>query len=267
MQYHEFQPNNSLSKYVQTIWAMESETEQDVYPRSLIMPDGIVEIILHYESPFFTHQDNIRQLQSEHVAVSMMRKYIEIESNGKTGFIAVRFYPWGAYHFFNEPVHNFLDNTIAASKLWADDSRRIILELKSLHTLEKRFKSVEHFLLNMLTKYQRNETQTDEAVKLIRNTKGSLNIDEICSETGFTKKQLERKFLSLVGTTPKIFSRVCRFLNICHHMEEQKGKSLTQLAYECGYYDQSHFINEFKEFSGFTPKDFFAKENIWFAQM
>lgn len=267
MQYYEFQPNNSLSKYVQTIWAMESENEQDVYPRSLIMPDGIVEIIFHYEFSFLTYQDNIGLLQSEHVAVSMMKKYIEIESNGKTGFIAVRFYPWGAYHFFNQPVHTFLDQTIDASKLWADDSKRIIAELRSLDTLEKRFKSVEHFLLSMLTKYQKNETKIDEAIKLIRNTKGRLSIDEVCSETRLTKKQLERKFLTLVGTTPKIFSRVCRFLNICHHMEGQKGKSLTQIAHECDYYDQSHFINEFKEFSGFTPKDFFGKENIWFTQI
>ena len=267
MQYHEFQPNSSLSKYVQTIWAMESENEQDPYPRSLIMPDGIIEIIFYYESPFFIYQDNIKQLQPEHAAVSMMRKYIEIESTGKTGFIAVRFYPWGAYHFFNEPICNFLDTTIDGLKLWADDSKKIIMELKSLYTLEKRFKSVEQFLLNMLIKFQKTETKIEGVVKLIRNTKGILNIDEVCNETGFTKKQLERKFLPIIGTTPKIFSRVCRFLNICHHLEEQKGKSLTQLAYDCGYFDQSHFINEFKEFSGFTPKDFFAKENIWFAQI
>jgi AraC-like DNA-binding protein len=246
---------------------MESESDEDAYPRSLIMPDGIVEVIFYYEDPFYVWQDGNRLLQPQHAAVSMMKKYIEIESNGKTGFLAVRFFPWGAHHFFNEPVSNFLETTIDGIKLWGDDSREIIAELKVLETLEDRLKAVELFLLNMLTKFQKKDNKIDEALKLIRNIKGQLSIDEVCDQTGFTKKQIERKFLPVVGTTPKIFSRVCRFLNICHHLDEQKGKSLTDLAYECGYYDQAHFINEFKEFSGFTPKDFFAKENIWFTQV
>lgn len=267
MQYHEFPVQPELSEYIQTIWAMQSEAEEDAYPRSLIMPDGVVEVIFYYESPFLVWQDGKRNLQPEHAAVSMMKKFIEIESNGKTGFLAVRFFPWGAYHFFNEPVSNFLESTIDGVKLWSDDSPKIILQLQSLDSLDNRLKAVEAFLLNMLNKFQKKDNKIDEAVKLIRNTKGQLSIDEVCETTGFTKKQLERKFLPVVGTTPKIFSRVCRFLNICHHLDEQKGKSLTDLAYECGYYDQAHFINEFKEFSGFTPKDFFAKENIWFTQV
>lgn len=246
---------------------MESENDEEVYPRSLIMPDGIVEVIFYYEPPFFVWQDGIRKFQPEHAAVSMMKKHIEIESNGKTGFLAVRFFPWGAYHFFNEPVSNFLETTIDGVKLWDDDSRKVIAEIKNNDSLETRLKTVELFLLDMLNKFQKKNREIDEAVKLIRHTKGILSVDEVCAKTGFTKKQLERKFLPVVGTTPKIFARVCRFLNICHHLDEQKGKSLTQLAYECGYYDQAHFINEFKEFSGFTPKDFFVKENIWFTQV
>jgi AraC-like DNA-binding protein len=267
MQYHEFPVKPELSEYIQTIWAMESENDEDAYPRSLIMPDGIVEVVFYYHSPFFIWQDGVREVHPEHAAVSMMRKYLEIESNGQTGFIAVRFYPWGAYHFFNKPVSSFLETTIDGVKLWGDDSRKIILELKHLVSLDQRLQSVELFLLSMLSKFQKVNREIDEAVKLIRNTKGMLSVDDVCNKTGFSKKQLERKFLPVVGTTPKIFSRVCRFLNICHHLDEQKEKSLTQLAYECGYYDQAHFINEFKEFSGFTPKDFFAKENIWFTQV
>ena len=219
MQYHEFPIRPELSQYVQTIWAMESENEEDAYPRSLIMPDGIVEVVFYYQSPFFIWQDGVRRVHPEHAAVSMMKKYLEIESNGKTGFIAVRFYPWGAYHFFNEPVSNFLETTIDGVKLWGDDSRKVISELKTLDGLENRLKAVELFLMNMLNKFQKENRKIDEAVKLIRNTKGVLSIDEVCDKTLFAKKQLEREFIPVVGTTPKIFSRVCRFLNICHHLD------------------------------------------------
>jgi AraC-like DNA-binding protein len=160
-----------------------------------------------------------------------------------------------------------LDQTIDASLLWHDDSRNVIAELKAGTTLDERCKIVERFLLRMLDKFRKEETQAEEALKLIRNSKGILSVDEICNKTGFNQKQLERKFLKLLGTTPKVFSRICRFLHICQQLDELKGKTLTQVAYDCGYYDQSHFINEFKEFSGFTPKEFFAKQHIWFTEI
>jgi AraC-like DNA-binding protein len=267
MQYHEYQPKGPLGEFVQTIWSMESENLEETYPRSLIMPDGIIEVIFHYSDPFRYYKDNKSALLAENAAVSMMRKFIEIESSGNIGFVAVRFFPWGAYHFFDVPISSFLDDAINGEMLWKDDSKKIIAELKSADNLQKRYELAEGFLSSRLEQYKKAETKTDEAVKLIRQAKGNLSIEDVCDKTGLNKKQLERKFVKLVGTTPKVFSRVCRFLHICHHLDEQKGKSLTQLAYECGYYDQSHFINEFKEFSGFTPKDFFEKEHIWFTQV
>lgn len=264
MQYHEFPVDTRLAEYVQTIWAMDGE-EGEVYPRSLIMPDGIVELVFHYADPFWTIRDNQRFLQPAHTAVSMMRKYIEIESNGRTGFIAVRFLPWGAYNFFDKPVSDFLDTGINATTLWKSDSEMIISMLRNSLSLADRVQLVTDFLFQMLQKYQKNEAKAIDALKLIQKEKGMLSIDEVCVRADMPKKQLERKTLPFIGTSPKVFSRVCRFLHICNTMEEHKSKSLTELAYDCGYYDQSHFINEFKEFSGFTPKDFFGRENTWFT--
>lgn len=267
MHYQEFTVNDALSDYVQTIWALESESEDDAYPRSLIMPDGIVEFVFYYEQPFCYYQDGTRYIHSANVAVSMVKKYIEIESTGKTGFIAVRCYPWGAYHFFDVPIADFIDTTIDGHKLWGEAAAAVIDDLRAAPGLAARVSIVEQFLVERLHQFKKNESKTDEALKLIRQSKGTLSIEEVCGKTGFTRKQLERKFTRLAGMTPKVFSRVCRFLNICHHLDEYRGKSLTELAYECGYYDQSHFINEFKEFSGFTPKEFFEKQNIWFTEV
>lgn len=267
MEYHEFQLTPLLSDYIQTIWAMESESEQDGYPRSQIMPDGIVEIIFHYEVPMYTYQGDTKFLQPESFAISMMRKFVEIESTGKTGFISARFFPWGAHHFFDEPVRNFLDQTIDSYHLWGEHPKAVLAALKSCSTLEGRFKIVESFLIARLNEYKKEGNSIDDAIKLVRQAKGQSNIEQICEQTGLSKKQLERKFLSTVGTTPKIFSRICRFLNLCQHLENYKGKTFAELTHDCGYYDQSHFIKEFKEFSGYTPKEFFTKENVYFTEV
>ncbi len=267
MKYREFDLSSPLKDHIQLIWGIESESDEDIYPRSLIMPDGIVEIIFHFADPYYTWQDNKRFKQPQNFAVSMMRKFIEIESSGETGFISVRFFPWGAYHFFGEPIRNFLDQSIDASKLWGTDSKKIIDKLKQEETIEQRFKLVEVFLIEKLEEFQKKEVEMEKAIKLIRQTKGTLSIESICAETGFSKKQLERKFLATVGTTPKVFSRITRFLNICQNLKEEKSQTLTQLTHDCGFYDQAHFIKEFKAFSGFTPKEFYGKENVFFSEI
>jgi AraC-like DNA-binding protein len=267
MLYREFDITPPLSEYIQVLWAMESETPEDNYPRSQILPDGIVEVIFHYEDPFYTWQDGEQCLQPVHFAISMMRKFVEIGSSGKTGFISVRFFPWGAYHFFDKPISSFLDTTIEGHKLWGEDSATVINDVKNAADLDERVKVVEEFLIKQLRQHRKYDSKIDEAVKLIRSTKGMLSIEEICAKSGFSKKQLERKFESSVGAMPKIFSRITRFLYICQHLDEQRNKSLTALTHECGFYDQAHFIKEFKAFSDFTPKEFFAKNNVYFSDI
>lgn len=163
MKYLEFKPSEALAEYIQLIWILESETAEAVYPKECILPDGIIEM----------------------------------------GFISIRFYPWGAYHFFSTPIKDFTDNSI----------------------------------------------------------------DEIANQFQISRKQLERKFASSLGTSPKVFSRTCRFLSLCHNLKHYEGRNLSEFTYECGYFDQSHFIKEFKAYSGFTPKEYFAKNNVVFADL
>ena len=274
MIYRELETHADLAPYVQLVWMMESEHEDDYAPKSLIVPDGIVEIVFHYGDPWITTVAGGKSMvQPRSFAISQMRKYIEIESNGRTGFVSVRFYPWGAYHFFDLPVHSFLDDTVSTATLWPMHYEDL---MEQLHTATGGAggaggadfaRVVQEFLLDRLKEHRKDDRALDEAVKLIRAAGGQLSIEEVGERVGLSRKQLERKFVSTVGTTPKTFARISRFLNICHHVDRYRGKTLTQLAYECGYFDQAHFIREFNAFTGFTPKAFFAKNNVKFAEL
>ncbi|MDP9178396.1 MAG: helix-turn-helix domain-containing protein [Gemmatimonadota bacterium] len=267
MTYLEVRPIPELADHIQLVWAMESGTEDDVFPREQIMPDGIVEIVFHWGDPWHTFEDNRRFLQPQSFAISMMRKLVEIESAGRTGFISVRFYPWGAYHFFAEPIRNFLDQTIPCERLWPELVDGLMKDLSADGPIEGRIDIVQSFLLDRLRENRRDQPEIDDAIRLIRDSQGRLSIAEICERTSLSKKQLERRFLASIGTTPKIFSRISRFLAICHHLKEHSDRSLTGIAYECGFYDQAHFIKEFKEFSGLTPKEFFRRSNVVFSEL
>lgn len=268
MIYRKFETHTGLDPYVQLVWMMESEHEDDHAPKSLIVPDGIVEIVFHYGDPWITTVAGGKSMvQPRSFAVSQMRQYIEIESNGRTGFVSVRFYPWGAYQFFDKPVHSFLDDTVSTAKLWPKQFEDLMEELRTTSGGAGFASVVQGFLLDRFKERDMNDVALDEAVKLIRSTGGQLSIEEVGKRVGLSRKQLERKFVSTVGTTPKTFARISRFLNICHHLEEYRGRTLTRLAHECGYFDQAHFIREFNAFTGFTPKAYFAKNNVRFAEL
>ena len=268
MIYKEFPIHPKLAPYVQLVWMMESESDQDTVPMEQIMPDGILEFVTHYADPWVTiTAGGQAEVQPESFVISQMRKYIEIGPERATGMISVRFYPWGGYHFFDKPVDSFLDGMISSKDLWPLHCNDFIQNVRNAPSHEARAAFIQEFLLDRLAEYRKNSNGLDEAIKLLRKSGGQLSIEDVCRRTGFSKKQLERKFIPAVGTTPKIFARVSRFLNICHHLEEHRDKSLTQLAHECGYFDQSHFIKEFREFSGYTPKAFFARKNVGFADL
>ena len=266
MKYLEFKPIKPLAKYIQLVWISESESSEDHFTKVKIMPDGIVEIVFHYYDPFITYLANGKSfVQPKGFAISQMRKFIEIESNGKTGFVSIRCYPWGAHHFFTKHVKDFLDDTVDIKHLWNGDSKIILDQLKATETTDKKVNLIQTFLLEKLNDNKKESYNIDEAIKLIRKTKGQLSVEEVCEKTNLTYKQLERGFLTTVGTTPKIFSRISRFLNLCHNLKEYENKNMANLAYEMGFYDQAHFIKEFKDFSGLTPKEYFDHNNIVFA--
>ena len=86
--------------------------------------------------------------------------------------------------------------------------------------------------------------------------RGSVNISAMAREHALSTRQFERKFKEVAGLSPKLYSRIIRFQAATKH--KLNGRcDLTEVAYACGYYDQSHFINDFREFSGYTPKEFF----------
>jgi AraC-like DNA-binding protein len=262
MKSQEYQPDPDLADYIQLLWVLESEKADDVFPRELIMPDGIVEFVFHYGDPLYTWQDGTRVLQPQSFAISMMRKHIAIESSGRTGLVSVRCFPWGGYHFFSEPIANFLDRTIPCERLWKNNER-LMAELSAAESADQRVACVQRFLSAQLALCKRDEPAVDEAIRLIRQSKGRLSIDEVCTRTGFSQKQLARKMTASVGVTPKIFSRVTRFLDVCSRLDELDEDTLSRLPHDCGFHDQALFIKEFKAFSGFTPTEFFKRNVVY----
>jgi transcriptional regulator GlxA family with amidase domain len=84
-----------------------------------------------------------------------------------------------------------------------------------------------------------------------------VNIFNFADNYCLSLRQFQRRFKELSGFPPKLYARIIRF-GAAMQRYGNNFRSLTDIAYECGYYDQSHFIHDFKEFSGYHPKQYFS---------
>jgi methylphosphotriester-DNA--protein-cysteine methyltransferase len=118
---------------------------------------------------------------------------------------------------------------------------------------------VERFLLSEMKDH--SDSLVLNAMQKIKSSGGNLRIKELLSSLPISVDPFEKRFRRLVGASPKQFSAIVRFRNLI--MNHSPAESLTDTAHTAGYFDQAHFIKDFKSFTGQTPQDFFRSSSYW----
>lgn len=261
MIYKNYIPNPKLSNYIKCYWSLENSDTSNI-SKEKIFPDGCMELIFHFGDLFKKHkQNNFSEIQPKSFIHGQLKEYIEIEPTGKTGIFSARFYPTGLKPFVDFDISEIAGQNINIYDIWKNDGK--ILENKILNSKndEQRINILEFFLLEKLFKFQENNKIVDLCVNTIIKSNGNVTIDKLAYDLNIGKRHLERRFISSVGLSPKMLSRIIRFQNILNMIEHKQFSSLTMIAYEGGFYDQAHFIRDFKEFTGLNPKQYFS-ENL-----
>ncbi len=169
--------------------------------------------------------------------------------------VAVAFAPLGAAMFLPQALDEFANTTVDLRDVFTRTA-----ELDRLHdgllqaaTHRERFRLVESFLQSYLNE-TRYDALIDNAIRLIGHTQGQIAITDLAHHLGLSQSTLERRFRQLVGTSPSRFAAYVRLQHVLHL--KKTAANLTALAHQAGYYDQSHFIKEFKRMTGTTPTAF-----------
>lgn len=255
MKYIELPPIPALQPYVQLIWCLELDTPAEFGPPERIAPDGIAELVFHYRGALavrFSGEDFAPQPRSS--LVCQTSRYLDIRAHETIGFVSVRFRPWGAQHFLGAPLTELADRIVPAQDVWGGIAGDIEEGLAGALGLNERVALVQRFLLGQLNRHRKDEVEM--AVRAVWRRKGVVRAAELCRELGISERTAQRVFRTAVGLPPKSYARLVRFLNACAVLRRPGWSSLTEVGYECGYYDQAHFIGDFKAYSGMTPGEF-----------
>ena len=185
-----------------------------------------------------------------------MRAANRLSLSGNTGMILVIFKPHGLRAFFNFPVSELLNENISFSDLIKDKAGELEDKLLNSRNNKQRIAYLEKYLSDRLV-FNRDFDRIDYAIKLIDRHKGLIKTSRLSEEVCLGIKQFERIFTMYVGLNPKKFSGITRFQNVIQMKNKSKNSNMYQLAFGNGYYDQSHFIHDFKSLTGLTPREFF----------
>ena len=171
-----------------------------------------------------------------------------------TGTILVYFSEIGLNSFTSTPANELFNLSISLENMF-DKSMVSETEekLAFANTDKQRIHIVEHFLLSHLNDIQKDKLVI-EAVQLIYQSKGTIRVNELAKKLFISQSPFEKRFRKLVGTSPKKFSSIVRFNSVLDNLNNLK--SLTDICYENNFFDQAHFIKNFKQYTGDTPENF-----------
>ncbi|GEC80027.1 helix-turn-helix transcriptional regulator [Flavobacterium aquatile] len=261
MNYNTIEPNKNLSDFIKCYWTLEAEKETNP-EKQRIVPDGCMEMIFHYGDFYKQYLvDGSFIIQPKCFVFGQITQPLDIEPTGKTGIFAIRFLPNGFVPFTDFPIHKMENKAVPLIELFGEEASKLEKEVLKAASNEERVKIVEAFFTDLISDSKVIDRITKSSVALILELKGQLTVEELSENLSTNKRQLERKFASVIGVSPKQLSKMIRIQSVLKSLLENKYSNLTDVAYENNFYDQAHFIKEFKEFTGVSPKDFYS-ENL-----
>lgn len=258
MKYKIIEPHQDLSTLVKCYWSLESPKE-NTPTRNTIVPDGCMKLIFHYGDLYKHYTDNENSIFLPRCfLIGQLTKPYEVEPTGETGTFFVCFHPNGFLPFATFPIKKMENTAVPLEKLFGIDGQEIEQKILNANTTSERINLIETFLFNRLTDAETIDNIVKSTVETILTANGQLSVNELSKQNNINRRQLVRKFSSTIGLSPKQLSKTIRIQATLKTLLTKEITSLTDLAYENEYFDQAHFIKDFKEFTGLTPKEFYG---------
>jgi AraC-like DNA-binding protein len=258
MNYQTYTPIDELQPFIKCFWSLDDLPGEGM-KRQRVIPDGCMEMIFHYGDLYRQYfEDGSFITQPRCFLFGQITTSLEIEPTGKSGVFAARFLPEGLAPFLSIPVYELQNTAVSLIELFGKEGQRLETQVLSASENLQRIKIIEDFLLARMVNPKTVDDIIKQCVDVIIKSGGRLRMNEVTNQVNINRRNMERKFMSAIGISPKQLAKLVRLQATIKMLGQKNFTSLTSLAYENGYYDQAHFIKDFKEFTGISPKLFFA---------
>lgn len=263
MQYQEFRPIAALRPYVNCIWTLEDRVPIGQYAPKVerILPDGQMEVIFHLGSRFLHKDKDTERVQARSFLYGQLHQYVDLIPSANAKIIAIRFRPYGLFPFVSLSPKEFQAQQIGLQDLFGNSGRELEEQVNEATDTSSAVSIIEAFLLRQLINFSAPDPLIVHVSEVITQSGGLGDIKDIIRSYKISPRHFQRKFLEVTGTKSKTLARITRLQKAIRLAQHQSFSTLTELSLAAGYYDQAHFIRDFKSFAGQTPRRFFQQQH------
>ncbi|MCE7995567.1 MAG: AraC family transcriptional regulator [Roseivirga sp.] len=260
MIYHRQLPAHALQSVINCYWYIDSQGDDSVDTQKIV-PDGYPEIILHYGDPYEINLGDSWRGQSQYLLAGQIRQHFFLRNTGVSGMVGIKLQPATLTYLFG------LDQSSLTGKVveLPESVGSVLSPVISLLGPDLDPAKIFHELDLAFSQFSVQGTQSNEitsALSILAERKGNIGVNELTTAVNCGERKLERLFKRFIGLSPKFYARIIRLSYIFELMQEG-NKSWSDLVYDSGFYDQSHFIKNFKEFTGEDPSSYgFDERNM-----
>ncbi|QHJ06707.1 helix-turn-helix domain-containing protein [Hymenobacter busanensis] len=261
MELQKFAAAPALADYVEHYWVMEDEATPEAPVMHAVLPATIQSAIVVFGEPYQTITFDGREIRDIHQGLVLGRvttKRLYLRQTGRVGVFGVRFCPTGFYNLFGVPMQHATDTTLELDSAAGQFGRELTRRVMEADSHAARVQVAEELLLRQLSKVHPRLDAIDFVASSIVRQNGLVSMDGLLHTANLGVRQLERRFLAKVGTSPKLYAQIARFGHVFKLLKNEPRAEWVDVAYRCGYYDQAHLIREFRRFTGETPVAYFS---------
>ena len=254
MEFKHFPPSEILKPYVKCYFVFESDS--DIEFEDTVFPSGDMEVIFNLGSGVWESLVENKFFRTPQVELwGQLTKPLGIKSKGKHIMLGIRFLTHSIAYFLNDEIGVFNNQVSDFADIIGKPVKILHSRLLETTDLNRRIELIEKFLLGRLAIAEKKIFTINKVANILTSIKKNLeedNISNIASRHNITPRYLHKLIYQHTGLSPKLFNKINRF-QLSLKLLDKNDQSFTSIAYDCGYFDQSHFIRDFKSFTGITP--------------
>lgn len=254
-------PQDQLASYVASFWIFENNAGIPMTDSRIIVPDGRAKILVPYKNSLSVLIDGSPTYTKEHQVF-----LTGIQTNPRTicspttdtGTIGIELTPKGLYHFFKLSLHEITDRIYGFEQLFGAWGASLQNRLGDIENPADKIAFLQNILTELLDRNPKNYTLLDRTIDLLTQSHGLIRIRDLATQTGYSKRYLDMLFKEHVGVSPKSLASILRFQNFYQSWNQEDSPAIPKDGLYAYYYDQAHFIKEFKRYTGYTPQKYAA---------
>jgi AraC-like DNA-binding protein len=257
MEFKYFLPSEILKPYIRHYYIFESN--QDVEFEDTVFPSGDMEVIFNLGEGSWESEVENKFYKTPPIELwGQITKPLAIKSKGRHTMLGIKFFTHSAAYFFNDGIGVFNDQILNLADVIGSLAKTLHAQLLDTKDQYKRIELMELFLLKRLIGSEKRSFTIDKVAHILTSIKknpAESNLGNIAVKHGITPRYLHKLIYQHTGLSPTSFHKINRF-QYSLKLITKNEQPFTAIAYDSGYFDQSHFIRDFKSFTGVTPSSY-----------